>query len=117
MTWWIQSGERPYSCSVCYTMLQELQNSMILQDTSVHTRERNPYCCSHCGREFGHLNKLRMHEKPFQCKHRENSFSLSVYLKKHEKVTVAKDLVTMESRGFTGERNHTVAKPSGTCLH
>ncbi|XP_070830086.1 zinc finger protein 665-like [Chaetodon trifascialis] len=85
----IQTGEEPFSCSVCgvrFTLSSSLTSHL-----RVHTGEK-PFTCSVCEANFSSRSKLsrhmRMHnrEKPFSCTVCGKGFAQNSHLKRHSTV-------------------------------
>ncbi|GAB0096066.1 hypothetical protein DMENIID0001_115200 [Sergentomyia squamirostris] len=79
----------PFSCGICG---KGLPDATRFKD-HLNSHEEKALKCSACGKKFSHRNSLKIHQKlhqvgdrkSFNCKFCTESFTLSSYLRKHEK--------------------------------
>ncbi|XP_018428976.1 PREDICTED: gastrula zinc finger protein XlCGF8.2DB-like [Nanorana parkeri] len=84
-----QTGERPFSCSVCEKSF--VMKRALVRHQKIHTGER-PHLCSVCGKSYIEKANLLMHQKrhtgerPYSCSECGKSFVYKADLVKHQKI-------------------------------
>ena len=80
------TGEKPFSCKMCYTSFSWKSTLALLM--RIHTGEK-PYSCEVCSSSFSRKSSLKLHlrvhtgEKPYTCEMCGSSFSRKSHLVAH----------------------------------